>query len=258
MEFRGRSFLCSANALAAGGEMIVVMHDITELKNVEQMKKDFASNISHELRTPLTAIKGFVETMQDEATSQQKHYLSIVARHTERLIHIVEDLLLLSKLEDREQEPLSDKVSLAALIADSVALFSKKAEDKGISLVSRVASDMPSVCGDAFKLEQALINLIDNAVKYSDKGSITITAEHKNGSAIISVQDTGTGIPAEHLPRIFERFYVVDKSRTRTLGGTGLGLSIVKHIVLLHNGTIKVDSIPGAGSTFTISLPLCQ
>lgn len=251
-------YLCSGTYLEARDAVIVLVHDITEMKNVEKLKKDFVVNLSHELRTPLTAIKGFLETLQDEVTLDGHHYLEIVRRHTERLTEIVEDLLALSELEDSGISLESADVDLGNLARDVVPVFEQKVKEKGLKLALEAPGEGPIVAGDHFKLEQVLINLIANAIKYTDEGEITVFLRQEDTSALIAVSDTGAGISEEHLPRIFERFYVADKSRSKRVGGTGLGLAIVKHIVLLHNGEIDVRSTPGQGTTFTVTLPLSR
>lgn len=234
---------------------VVVIHDISEAKRLEKIKRDFVSNISHELRTPLTAIKGFVETIEEKTNESDRSYLKIIRRNTERLINIVNDLLSLSELEDREIKLQIERVNLKELIDRLSELFAKQLNEKSLYFKSDVAKDAETIFGDYFKLEQLFINLIDNAVKYTEQGGITISLKRENKNIKIEIEDTGIGIPKEHLQRIFERFYVVDKSRSRKTGGTGLGLSIVKHIVLLHNGSINVESTHGKGTRFIIILP---
>jgi two-component system phosphate regulon sensor histidine kinase PhoR len=251
-----KSYLCSATYLDSRGETVITLHDITEVKKVEKIKKDFIMNISHELRTPLTAIKGFVETLEEEVDRDKRHYLEIIKRHTDRLINIVKDLLILSELEEKETKLEVEEVDVAALVKDIMKIFEQKLKDKRLEVEVKVEEKIPSVKGDPFKLEQMFINLIDNAVKYTEKGKITIAVERKEDRIAIEVKDTGIGIPREHISRVFERFYVVDKSRSKRLGGTGLGLSIVKHIALLHGGEVAVESDPGKGTSFTVLLPV--
>jgi two-component system phosphate regulon sensor histidine kinase PhoR len=234
---------------------MVIFHDITEIKNTEKIKKDFILNVSHELRTPLTAIKGFIESLGTEIDKKNLRYLDILKRNTERLINIVNDLLVLSELEDRETVLRLEDVDLNQLIEDIRKIFEQKLKEKKLNLKIQSADKHITVKADSFQLEQIFINLIDNAIKYTQKGGIVITVKQDKKYTTISIEDTGIGIPKENLTRIFERFYVVNKSRSRSLGGTGLGLSIVKHIVLLHNGKIDVESTLGKGTKFTISLP---
>lgn len=254
IENNGRVFLCSVTDMPSREEMVAVLHDVTELRNLEKVKKDFIANISHELRTPLTAIKGFVETMEEEEEIRNTRYLEIIKRHTDRLMNIVNDLLLLSALEESGR-PERERVDLGELSRTISRMFDPRLREKSLTMTVEGDESGYVVYGDAFKLEQMLINLLDNAIKYTEKGGITLALRRLGASVVVEVGDTGIGIPREHLPRVFERFYVVDKSRSKKLGGTGLGLSIVKHIVLLHGGRIEVDSIPGRGTTFTVTLP---
>lgn len=256
IEFKDKTFLCSVTFLSSKEEMVAVLYDVTELKNLERMKKDFVANISHELRTPLTAIKGFVETLEEEETIQNVQYLDTIKRHTDRLMHIVNDLLTLSELEGTESPLVTEHVDLIALVSNIIKMFDQRAQQKGIGIKLIAPEDLKPARADSYKLEQMFINLLDNALKYTEKGEVSVSLRQNGGNTIIEIKDTGIGIPASHLPRIFERFYVVDKSRSKKLGGTGLGLSIVKHIVLLHGGSIDVESHPGTGTTFTITLPM--
>jgi two-component system phosphate regulon sensor histidine kinase PhoR len=251
-----RTFLCSAAFLPSREETVVSLHDLTRIRDLEKIKKEFVVNVSHELRTPLTAIKGYVETLYEQADAKSRNYLEIVRRHTDRLINIVKDLLLLSELEEKEFRLQTEKLNLKSLIESSLKIFEPRIKEKKLSVKLTVEGSFPLIEGDSFKLEQMLINILDNAVKYTKKGMIAISLKKENTKARIEIQDTGIGIPKEHLDRIFERFYVIDKSRSKKLGGTGLGLSIVKHIALLHNGGVSVNSTPGKGTTFTILLPL--
>ncbi len=256
LKWHGKDFLCSVSYTTAKDEVVFVISDISDIKKLEKVKKDFVSNVSHELRTPLTAIKGFVETLiEEEPNEERKRYLNIIQRHTDRLINIVKDLLMLSKLEKASRKLEPEKVYLQELLDDLTKMVMAKIEEKELDFIVDIDPDVSPIKGDRYKLEQMFINLIDNAIKYTDKGQISINISHLNHKICIQVSDTGIGIPIMHIPRIFERFYVVDKSRSRKAGGTGLGLSIVKHIVLLHNGNIEVESLPGGGTTFIIELP---
>lgn len=255
IEFRDKNYLCSVTFLSSKEEMVAVLYDITELKNLEQMKKDFVANMSHELRTPLTAIKGFVETLEEEEEIKNTQYLEIIKRHTDRLMNIVNDLLVLSELEQTGSALVIENVNLVSLAENILKVFEQGAKEKGIQLKLLAGEGLKTIQADPFKLEQMFINLLDNAIKYTEKGEVSISLRQEDSKSIIEIQDTGIGIPGSHLPRIFERFYVVDKSRSKKLGGTGLGLSIVKHIVLLHGGTIDIESSMGMGTKFTITLP---
>ena len=257
IELNSRIFLCSATFCSNKEDIVVTLHDITKIKNLEKTKKDFVTNVSHELRTPLTAIKGFVETLQDTNNDDEnQHYLNIINRHTDRVIRIVNDLLLLSKLEGTPDSLEWEKVNLRDLIENILKIFEHSLKEKNLVLKFNADNNLPIIKADPFKLEQVFINLIDNAIKYTERGEVVISLSHNNETVVIEIEDTGICIPREHLSRIFERFYVVDSSRSRKLGGTGLGLSIVKHIVLLHNGKIDVKNIPGAGTSFIVTLPV--
>ena len=257
IEFNTRVFLCSATYLESEGEIAMVFHDITGIKNLERVKTDFVLNVSHELRTPLTAIKGFAETLHDTVKDEEaRHYVSVISRNTDRLINIIKDLLSLSHLEAKGMEPELSEVDLKDLVAGVLKIFEARAKEKNLYL--RLTSDqtLRRMQADPFRLEQMFINLIDNAVKYSEKGGIDIILDRTEEGVAVIVRDTGIGISHEHLSRIFERFYVADKSRSKKVGGTGLGLSIVKHVVLAHKGSIEVESTLGKGTTFTITLPV--
>lgn len=246
-------------------EVIVVMFDITDFKRLEKIKADFIANVSHELRTPLTAIKGYSETLEEgayENTEDLRHFIGIIKRHTDRLINIVSDLLVLSEVESRDylsgSAPDSDFewIDVDEIIKSSLEAIKTKASEKGLNVSFKNGASHHNIKGNRFLLEQMFLNLIDNAVKYTpDSGTIGIELKNSEGELYIKVFDTGIGIPKEHIPRIFERFYRVDKTRSRKIGGTGLGLSIVKHIVILHGGTIGVESEEGKGSSFIITFP---
>ena len=257
VEIGGRVFFLSASFLPVTGQTLVLLHDITHLKRMEEMKRDLVSNVSHELRTPLTAIKGFLETLEEETDEKLRaQCLEVIKRHVKRLTNLVEDLLVLSELEGRELKLELQETDLREVFKEILPPFEQKAREKGLRISVEVPRDLGSFKANPFRLGQVLFNLLDNAVKYTERGEIRLAARREGGRMEIEVSDTGIGIPKEHLGRIFERFYVVDKSRSRRLGGTGLGLSIVKHIVLLHGGEIKVESTPGVGTRFKVRLPL--
>ena len=250
-----RVFMCSVTPLERGEGIVSIFYDITEIKNVEKIKKDFVINVSHELRTPLTAIKGYAETLQKEVeATPSKKYVEIIERNTDRLINIVNDLLLLSSLEEKAVLELED-IDLRGFLENVIRIFDQRLRDKQLSLVIDVKENLPPIKADLFKLEQMLVNLLDNAVKYTDRGEITVSMHVHDKRVHIQVRDTGIGIPKDDITRIFERFYVVDKSRSRKSGGTGLGLSIVRHIVLLHHGTIDIESALGKGTSVTVTIP---
>ena len=239
---------------------VIVLDDVTQVRRLESIRRDFVANVSHELKTPIAAIKGFVETLLDGAMDDRQdalRFLKIVAKQSDRLSAIIEDLLSLAKIEQAEgvvaieMEPHRVLDVLEAARGDTSAV----AEERGVEIVVECDAELTARFNPPL-LEQALANLLDNAVKYSEAGSrVHLSAENRDGQFIIAVADQGCGIPAEHLPRLFERFYRVDKARSRKLGGTGLGLAIVKHIAAAHGGRVEVDSTPGRGSRFSIVLP---
>jgi len=240
---------------------LVVFNDVTQLRRLEYMRRDFVANASHEIKTPLTAIKGFVETLQQGSIDNPEEagrFLGIIQKHVDRLGAIVEDLLSLSRIE-QEDEGRTLKLeegNIGDVFRFALQMCRSKAEEKNIT-VTIVCDEQISARFDSSLLEQAAVNLLDNAIKYSEPESTIHLKAHRNDSEIkISVEDQGIGIAKKHLPRLFERFYRVDKARSRKMGGTGLGLAIVKHIAQAHGGNITVESTLGKGSTFTIHLPL--
>ncbi len=255
IELQDRVFLCSATLLNVRQDIVVMVHDITEIRKLEKIKRDFVTNVSHELRTPLTVIKGFAETLLEGADRENRNALEVIVRHTDRLVSIVNDLLALSELEERNSYLQTEEVDLRAVIEHILTIFEQRLKEKGLSVTINAGDSLSTVRADPYRIEQMFINLLDNAIKYTESGGITIDLEQGDTDTTIVISDTGIGISEKHRSRIFERFYVTDKSRSRRLGGTGLGLSIVKHIVLLHGGRITVESEPGVGSRFTIILP---
>jgi len=238
---------------------IAVFHDITRLKQLEKIRQDFVANVSHELRTPLTTIKGYAETLLDGALKEDQafQFVQVIKRHTDRLTKIVEDLLMLSRIETKEFQLKMEAIPLRDFIDDVVEFVKEPAEKKKVSLSRSEIPSSLAVQADRDYLEQILINLLDNAVKYTPEGGkVIVSAIEKDSKEIqFSVEDNGIGIPKEDLSRIFERFYRVDKGRSKELGGTGLGLSIVKHLVQAHGGRVWVESQIGKGSTFYLTLP---
>lgn len=249
-------FILSSSKIS-NQQLIFVLHNISELKEVQQLKKNFIVNASHELRTPLTAIKGFVEHLIEEADPNQLKYLNIIDRNSERLISLINDIQALAKLEQRPSLIIS-KVKLGHFLDNTKSIFEEKLKNSQLFLKFNIPEDLPEIEVDKFKFEQMFVNLIDNAIRYTTQGGITISAKIDLNNMLIYVKDSGEGIQKEHLSRIFERFYVVDKSRNRKNGGTGLGLSIVKHIINLHSGKISVHSEYNQGTEFIITLPLIQ
>jgi two-component system phosphate regulon sensor histidine kinase PhoR len=239
---------------------VVVLNDVTRLKRLEAVRRDFVANVSHELKTPVTSIKGFAETLEDGALDDPeaaRRFVRIIAGQADRLNSIIEDLLALSTLEQSTDSPLLqlEEADLCDVVAVALEVCGPKAEAKRIELREECPGRLVSRVSPPL-LEQALVNLVDNAVKYSAEGSeVLVSLTESDDEIVVSVRDEGQGVAREHLPRLFERFYRVDKARSRDLGGTGLGLAIVKHIAQIHGGRVSVDSVLGRGSTFRIHLP---
>lgn len=249
--------LADASGGVAG--VIVVLSDLTRMRKLENMRRDFVANVSHELRTPITSIKGYVETLLDGPVGNPedtRRFLGIISKQADRLDAIFEDLLSLARMEHAAGEIVLEEGNLAGVVEQAVASRAGAASEKGLELESTVPPDMEGRF-NATLLEQAVTNLIDNAIKFTDRGGrVTITATPEGRVLRLSVTDTGCGVDAAHLPRLFERFYRVDPSRSRKEGGTGLGLAIVKHIAQAHGGRAVVESAVGKGSTFSIELPI--
>ena len=241
--------------------LLLVIYDLTQVRLLENYRRDFVANVSHEIKTPLTVIRGAVETLQDGALEDPeaaRHFLQILSAHTERLNALVQDILALSELERRSAGPERDFVRIVAAdpAASAVELLRARAASCGMELQFRDRSGGAEVLADRQMLEQAVMNLIVNAIRYSESDKpVEIEVSAADRQVQIRVIDHGCGIAAEHLPRLFERFYRVDKARSRKAGGTGLGLAIVKHIMQLHGGSVEVQSTPGLGSTFILLLP---
>jgi two-component system phosphate regulon sensor histidine kinase PhoR len=238
---------------------VVVAQDVTDLRRTDLIRQEFVANVSHELRTPLASLRALAETLLDGALHDRDagpRFLDRIITEIDRLTLLVSDLLDLSAIESGSAKLERAPVSVRDLVEDVVAKFRPVADPRGIAVRVEALDGLPPLWGDEVRLAQALANLVDNAVKYTpDGGTVTISGEDCGEFVAISVTDTGIGIPAEHLPRIFERFYRVDRSRSRALGGTGLGLSIVKHIATSHEGRVEVRSTEGRGSSFTLLLP---
>jgi len=239
--------------------VVMVLHDVTELRRLEQVRTEFVANVSHELRTPLTAIQGYLETLLSGALDEQENahrFLEIVFRHTERLGRLLNDLTDLSNIELGRVSLKLAPTRLDEAVDAVLAIMSARAKSGTVALRSELPPDLPPVLADRDRLVQILLNLVDNAVKYTPEGgSVTVRVhEPDHGHVEIDVVDTGVGIPPADLPRITERFYRVDKARSRELGGTGLGLAIVKHLVVAHNGLLRIESEPGRGTTVRVWL----
>ncbi len=236
-----------------------VFRDVTERKRLERVRQDFVANVSHELRTPIAAILGYAETLRSGALSDTRHapqMVEIIHRQSERLGELVSDLLELSRLDAGERPLTSNAVSLEMVARQASDAMEPRAAGKRLSMQLRVPADL-TARADAKALEQVLLNLLDNAIKYTPEGgTVELVGERVGDRAHLSVRDTGLGIEAKHLPRLFERFYRVDRGRSREMGGTGLGLSIVRHLVHGMQGEVRVASQLGVGSTFTVVLPV--
>lgn len=237
---------------------LIVLNDVTHLRQLENIRKEFVANVSHELKTPITSIKGFVETLLDGAyqnPEDAKRFLEIVAKHADRLNLIIEDLLSLSRIEKEGDLIELERTPLKRILQSALVSCDSKLKAKHMQVTLECPDQLHAKL-NASLFEQALVNLVDNAIKYSDpEKSVHVTAAQLKDQIQIAVKDEGVGISPEHLPRLFERFYRVDKSRSRNLGGTGLGLSIVKHIAQAHQGSVTVESTPGRGTTFLLNIP---
>jgi two-component system phosphate regulon sensor histidine kinase PhoR len=239
---------------------LVVLSDTTRLRHLENIRREFVANVSHELKTPITSIKGYVETLQEGAIDDKgnaRKFLEIIFKQADLLHALVDDLLSLSQIEqeaEREEVHLAEE-PVRRIIEAAIAAYETRARERHIQVLLQCRGEI-IVKANSRLLEQAVGNLLDNAIKYSEpRGTVKIEVTQNEGEVAIKVSDHGSGIAPEHLPRLFERFYRVDKGRSRELGGTGLGLAIVKHIIQAHGGDVTVESTPGKGSTFTIHLP---
>ena len=248
----------SNNHSAVNSGWIISIQDITTLRKLEKLRTEFVSNVTHELKTPITSIRGFIETLKNGAINNKDvslRFLDIIDIEAERLHELINDILLLSEIENRHSDTDLERIDLSSIIDDVFEVMQNIAIEKNISLINNTGEKI-IIKANRNRMKQMILNLVDNAVKYNvPNGSVTVSAENAGGKVIICVRDTGIGIPSQHIPRIFERFYRVDKGRSRSMGGTGLGLSIVKHIVNLYNGIIKVNSEVGKGTEFIIQLP---
>lgn len=254
----------NAVRLALAGDrpgMVMVLHDVTALRQLERVRTEFVANVSHELRTPLTAIQGYLETLLSGALEDRENarrFLEIVLRHSERLGRLLNDLTDLSNIELGKVTLRREPVRVDEVVASVLGIIGPRAARSRVTVTAQAAPDLSAVSADRDRLAQILINLVDNAVKYTPEGgAVTVTARDVEGEMIeVAVADTGIGIPAADLPRITERFYRVDKARSRELGGTGLGLAIVKHLVLAHGGELRIESEPERGTTVRFTLPI--
>lgn len=234
---------------------VAVVNDITDIKRLENMRSQFVANVSHELKTPLTSIKGFAETLKyvDDPVNREK-FLDIINDEADRLTRLINDILTLSNIENEIDEKV-EEIKVNDIVKGVCYLMKNTADKKNIRLLTAV-EDVPNLLGNSDRFKQMIINLLDNAIKYTDhNGTVKVGTKYENKECIIWVEDTGVGIPKKHIGRLFERFYRVDKARSRVQGGTGLGLAIVKHIVMAFNGTIKVESEVNKGSKFVVKIP---
>jgi two-component system phosphate regulon sensor histidine kinase PhoR len=259
-----RVLAVNAVRLALAGDragMVMVLHDVTALRQLERVRTEFVANVSHELRTPLTAIQGYLETLLSGALEERENarrFLEIVLRHSERLGRLLNDLTDLSNIELGKVTLRREPVRVDEVVASVLAIIGPRAAQSRVSVTARTPADLPAVFADRDRLVQILINLVDNAVKYTPEGgSVTVVARDVGGGLLeVAVVDTGIGIPAADLPRITERFYRVDKARSRELGGTGLGLAIVKHLVMAHGGELRIESEQERGTSVRFTLPV--
>jgi two-component system phosphate regulon sensor histidine kinase PhoR len=241
---------------------VLVFNDITDLRRLEKMRIDFVANVSHELKTPITSIKGFVETLKEKALDEPENarkFLGIIESHTDRLNNLINDLLNLSRIESKDIPLKITEINPLTIINKVAVCLADKIQEKKQVLSTEFPDNLPHLMADETLFEQAITNLLDNAAKYTqDGGKITVSGVNEENGIRIEVADTGIGIPAKDIPRIFERFYRVDKARSREMGGTGLGLAIVKHIMAAHGGSLAVESGLGEGSKFTLLFPKTQ
>jgi two-component system phosphate regulon sensor histidine kinase PhoR len=255
LEYRGAVIAYVSAPIEGASGRVFSFRDITGEEQVERIKREFTINVAHELRTPLTAIKGYTETLMENSGEDSGPLLRVIARNADRMINLVRDIQTLSELEDGSASEPPIHVPLKDILETVLPLFRNGLEQKGIELEVIQRDPDLAVVVDRYRFEQVMVNLLENAVKYTDSGRIQVIAEKYGNRVAIAVSDSGAGIPPEHLPRLFERFYVVDRSRSRRAGGTGLGLAIVKHIVEGMGGTVRVESSPGAGTIFTVTIP---
>jgi two-component system, OmpR family, phosphate regulon sensor histidine kinase PhoR len=252
-----RTLLLTARPLTTGGALLA-LRDLTALRRMEAVRRDFVANVSHELKTPLTVISGFAETLAEDEPpiAQRRQFIEAIRANAFRMQRLVDDLLDLSRIESGGWRPALAPVDLAAIVREALEGVAAAAADRGIALRSELAPDATTLDADPLAVRQVLANLVQNAVRYTERGSVTVATRRVDEGIEIAVRDTGIGIPPEHLPRIFERFYRVDAGRSRTVGGTGLGLAIVRHLVEGHGGSVTADSTPGEGTIITVRFPV--
>jgi signal transduction histidine kinase len=251
-----RTIVVAARPLATRGAVVTVL-DLTQLRRLETVRRDFVANVSHELKTPLTAVRGFAETLLDEEipAEQRRAFARTIRDNAERMQRIVDDLLDLSRIESGGWHPRAQQVDIASVVREVFTGVQESASRRGLQLVADVPPGAASIYADPTAFRQVVGNLVENAVRYTATGSVTVRSRLSADGVWIDVRDTGIGIAAEHLPRIFERFYRVDAGRSRELGGTGLGLAIVRHLVDAHGGRVEAASMPGRGTTISVLFP---
>jgi signal transduction histidine kinase len=256
VQIGGRELALTARPLPAGGA-VIALFDLTPVRRLETVRRDFVANASHELRTPLTVIGGFTETLLDDSlpNEQRRQFAQTVLANTQRMQRIVDDLLDLSRIESGGWKPNPSQVDIRALAEEALSVVEERRPDKRLALNVEISPEATHVWADPTALRQVLTNLVDNAVRHTNEGSVTVFARRAPGGVAIGVSDTGIGIPPDHLPRIFERFYRVDAGRSRSEGGTGLGLAIVKHLVEGHGGRVRAESTVGRGTRIWAELP---
>ena len=254
IQIGSRTLAVTARPLGDGGA-VVALFDLTGLRRLQAVRRDFVANVSHELKTPLTAIRGFAETLASETTDpQHAKFADTIRANAERMQHLVDDLLDLSRIESGGWRPAPVTLDAEHAINDALTPLREEASRKGTRIVTEL--DARSLRADPMAVRQIVTNLVENAIRYTPQGgTITVFTRSENGSVALGVRDTGSGIPAEHLSRIFERFYRVDPARSRAAGGTGLGLAIVKHLAEAHGGSVNAESIPGRGTTVSARFP---
>ncbi|HXG43524.1 MAG TPA: ATP-binding protein [Gemmatimonadales bacterium] len=257
LELDGHIVLLSARPLPAGGALLV-LHDVTELRRLETVRRDFVANVSHELKTPLTSISGYAETLVHDAADPEtaRKFLQVILANARRMQRLVDGLLDLSRIESGGWRPAPERLETAAVAREVLGLYGDRAASRDVALQLEVEPGAEAMHADPDALRQVLSNLLDNALRYTPSGGrITVRAGRWDGGVALSVQDTGSGITGDHLPRIFERFYRADPGRSREEGGTGLGLAIVKHLVEAHRGEVQAESQVGTGTTITCWFP---
>ncbi len=255
IKYENKTVAYSQAPVEGSGDFVFSFRDVTKEIQLSDMKRNFVTNVSHELRTPLTAIKGYAETLKDEIHGEASGYLDVILRNTDRLIALVTDIQTLSEVESTLDFLRIESFPITEVFDTVMPLFTARSKEQNIPISLVQAKAHITVNADRYRIEQVFVNLIDNALKYTDKGSIEVRASTKGDQVVFAVSDSGRGIPPEAMTRVFDRFFVVDRSRSRKMGGTGLGLAITKHIIEAHGGTISVSSTPGQGSIFLFTLP---